>query len=33
MNTLIILAASEPTLMPKIIFWILLILWAIGAFG
>lgn len=34
MNLATILAASaEIGLMPKIIFWILLLLWGIGAFG
>lgn len=34
MNQLIpILAASDAPIMLKIVFWLLLILWAIGAFG
>jgi uncharacterized membrane protein YhdT len=35
MNTELILAAGagDPPIMIKIIFWVLIILWAIGAFG
>lgn len=33
MNTLLAQIATPTPIMPKIIFWILLILWAIGTFG
>lgn len=33
MNLLPILAATAAPLMFKIIFWLLIILWAIGSFG
>lgn len=33
MNTLLAFTDSAALTMPRIIFWLLLILWAIGSFG